>query len=101
MKITIKDTEIEIKYTIRALFIYEQLADKTFNPQTLTELFLFFYALILACKTDIQLTFNELIEICDEDSSLFPLFQSWLNDEFTKQNQFTDKSKKKATKKQE
>lgn len=99
MKITIKDTEIEIKYTIRALFIYEQLSDKTFNPQTLTELFLFFYALILANKTDIQLTFNELIELCDNDCSLFPLFQNWLNEEFSKQNQFTDKSKKKVTKK--
>lgn len=99
MKLTIKDTDVEIKYTIRALFIYEQLAEKTFNPQTLTELFLFFYALILANKTDIQLTFNELIELCDNDSTLFPLFQNWLNDEFSKQNQFTDKSKKKATKK--
>lgn len=99
MKLTIKDTEVEIKYTIRALFIYEQLADKTFNPQTLTELFLFFYALILANKTDIQLTFNELIQLCDNDSTLFPLFQNWLNEEFSKQNQFTDKSKKKVTKK--
>lgn len=99
MKLTIKNTEIEIKYTIRALFIYEQLADKTFNPQTLTELFLFFYSLILANKTDIQLTFDELIKLCDEDVTLFSQFQTWLNKEFAKQNQFTNNSKKKAMKK--
>ena len=90
MEIIIKDKKIELRYTVRSMFIYEKLANKVFQPSTLTELYLFFYSVILANDPDVDLTFNEFIKICDNDFSLFNQFNEWLNKEFSKQNQFID-----------
>lgn len=101
MKLKIKEKEIELKYTIRALFIFEKIANKTFTTTSLTDMYLLFYSLIIANCPDIQLTFNELIDICDNDITIFNNFATWLTSEFEKQSQFNEKkeSKKKATKK--
>lgn len=90
MEIIIKDKKIELRYTVRSMFIFEKLANKVFQPTTLTDLYLFFYSVILANDPDIDLTFSEFIEICDNDFSLFNQFNDWLNKEFLKQNQFVD-----------
>ena len=90
MEIIIKDKKIELRYTVRAMFIFEKLANKAFSPTTLTELYLFFYSVILANDSSVDLTFDEFIEICDNDFSLFEQFNNWLNKEFSKQNQFVD-----------
>ena len=90
MKLSIKNTDIELIYTFRALFIYEKLTGKTFNPQNTTDLMIFFYSLILAASPNIQLTFDELVDICDNNINLFLQFQSWLSSEFSKQGQFRD-----------
>nr|WP_320038854.1 hypothetical protein [uncultured Bacteroides sp.] len=88
MEITIKEKKYELKYTIRALFIYEKLTGKTFTPQTMTDLYVFFYSVILANCPETELTFNDLIDLCDEDINLFRQFNEWLTNEFAKQNQF-------------
>lgn len=64
-------------------------------------MYLLFYSLIIANCPDIQLTFDELIDICDNDITIFNNFATWLTFEFEKQAQFSEKkeSKKKATKK--
>lgn len=101
MKLNIKEKEIELKYTIRALFIFEKIANKTFTTTSLTDMYLLFYSLIIANCPNIELTFDELIDLCDEDITLFTEFTTWLTSEFEKQAQFNEKkeSKKKATKK--
>lgn len=100
MKLTIKDREIELKYTIRALFIFEKIANKTFTTTSLTDIYLLFYSLIIANEPSIELTFDELIDLCDNDITIFNNFAIWLTKEFEKQSQFNEKkeSKKKATK---
>lgn len=101
MKLNIKEKEIELKYTIRALFIFEKIANKTFTTTSLTDMYLLFYSLIIANEPSIELTFDELIDICDEDITLFTEFTTWLTKEFEKQAQFNEKkeTKKKVTKK--
>lgn len=101
MKLNIKEKEIELKYTIRALFIFEKIANKTFTTTSITDMYLLFYSLIIANRPDIELTFDELIDICDNDITIFNNFATWLTSEFEKQAQFSEKkeSKKKATKK--
>lgn len=101
MKLNIKEKEIELKYTIRALFIFEKIANKTFTTTSITDMYLLFYSLIIANEPSIELTFDELIDICDNDITLFTEFTTWLTKEFEKQSQFSEKkeTKKKATKK--
>lgn len=95
MIIKIKNTEVELKNKMRSLLIYEQIANKAFNPTTVTDMILYFYSTILACKPDIDLTFNEFMDIVDEDPNLFTSFQQWLTKESEKNSVFEDDSKKK------
>ena len=66
---------------------------------TITDQYLFLYCLLLANNPDMQLTFDELIEECDNDSVLMKQFQEFLTKEIEKQSAFLTKetdSKKKA-----
>lgn len=99
MKIQIKNTEVELKNKMRSLLIYEQITNKPFNPATVTDMILYFYSVILACKSDIDLTFSELMDIIDENPSVYEQFNEWLLSESKKNSIFNDGSKKKKAKK--
>ena len=66
----ITGTEYKIKYTIRALFIFEQISGKSFKIETLLDNYLFFYSMLLACNKDNVLTWDEFIDALDEDPTL-------------------------------
>ena len=71
MNITIKEKQYKVKYTIRALFIYEQITGKPFNIVTLFDNYLFFYCLILANNPDNVLDFNDYLDAIDSDKDLY------------------------------
>ncbi len=71
MKITIKGKEYKVKYTIRALFIYEQITGKPFNIVTLFDNYLFFYCLILANNPNDVLDFDDYLDAIDSDKDLY------------------------------
>ena len=102
MKIKINDKEIDLKITMRAMIIFEKIADKPFNPITITDLILYFYATILACCPDFDMTFDSFLSYLDDNSDLFKQFTDFINSENEKQNQLNNKSnelKKKTVKK--
>ena len=55
--ITINNTEYEIRYTIRALFIFEQIKGEAFQIRTTLDNYLFLYSMILASNKDKPLSF--------------------------------------------
>lgn len=72
-KIKIKGKNYNIKYTIRALFIFEQITGKPFRIETLLDNYLFFYSMILANnqdKADI-LSWDDFLDALDNDPQLF------------------------------
>lgn len=71
MIITINNKQFKVKYTIRALFIFEQITGKSFNISTLFDNYLFFYCLILANNPDNVLDFEEYIDAVDSDKGLY------------------------------
>ena len=94
---TIKDKEYKLKYTLRALFIYEQITGKVFSMQTITDEYLFFYCVLAANNPDMNLTFDDLIDAIDEDVNIMIQFQEFMKSELEKQNYFitnTDTKKK-------
>lgn len=102
MKIKINDTEIELKATMRAMIIYEKIADKPFNPVSITDLILYFYAIILASYPSFEMTFDKFLTYLDDNPQLFKQFTDFINSENEKQNQLNNKSdeiKKKTAKK--
>lgn len=70
MKFTIKDKEYTVKYTIRALFIFEQITGKPFGINTLLDNYLFFYSMILANNPDSPLDWDDFIDALDNDRNL-------------------------------
>lgn len=70
MKITINDKEYTVKYTIRALFIFEQITGKPFGIKTLLDNYLFFYSMILASNPENPLDWDQFLDALDNDKSL-------------------------------
>lgn len=72
-KIKIKGKNYNIKYTIRALFIFEQITGKPFKIETLLDNYIFFYSMILANNQDKSeiLSWDDFIDALDNDPKLF------------------------------
>ncbi len=68
--IEINGKQYNIKYTIRALFIFEQISGKSFKLESLLDNYLLFYAMILACNSDNVLTWDEFIDAIDNEPQL-------------------------------
>ena len=101
MNIRINNIDYTLKYTIRALFIFEQITNKTFEIKNVTDTYIFFYSIILANNANCMLTFTDLINACDEDNTIMQQFNEFLitnsekNKLFNSNDNDDDVSKKK------
>lgn len=77
--ITINDKQYQIKYTLRALFIFEQITGRAFSINTLLDNYLFFYSLLLACNDDV-LSWDEFIDALDKDPSILTQISKTVED---------------------
>ncbi|MFV0270304.1 MAG: hypothetical protein ACK5HZ_01245 [Macellibacteroides fermentans] len=87
MEITIKEQTYKVKYSIRSLFIFEQIKGKTFTLESLLDQYIFFYSMILANNPECTLTFDQFIDECDEDFTLVTSLQKYITEVFAKQAQ--------------
>ena len=70
-QITINGKNYNIKYSLRALFIFEQITNKSFEIKTLLDNYIFFYSMILASNKDKEpLDWDEFIDALDESPNL-------------------------------
>lgn len=99
MEITIKDNIYTIKYTLRSLFIFEQITGKAFALKTITDEYIFIYCLILANVPDIQLSFEDFISECDSDPKLVSKMQKFIAVEMNKQALFMSEASEGDSKK--
>lgn len=97
MEITINNIPHTIKWTLRAFFIFEQITDKMFKMETVTDEYIFVYCLLLANNPDTQLTFDDFINACDEDVEALNTIRNFIAKEMQKRTMFItdDESKKK------
>ena len=94
MEITIKDKTYKIKYSLRALFIYEQIKKEPFALKTITDYYLFFYCMLLASDSSSELTFDDFIDTLDEHPEIGTEMMDYLNKENQKNAVFEDEKKK-------
>lgn len=81
MKVKINGNEYEIKYTIRALFIYEQITEKSFSLDSTLDNYIFFYSMILANNQgEKPLSWDEFIEAIDNDPELTTSLLTYLTE---------------------
>ena len=98
MEIQIKGTAYNIRYTIRAMFVFEQITGKVVRWENLTDDDRFYYSLLVANNPDLQMTFEDFINECDDEPALVIQLQDFLSKEMEKQSAFicdTVDSKKK------
>lgn len=88
MEITINNTQYTIKWTLRSFFLFEQITGKMFKMETMTDEYIFIYCLLLANNPDVQLTFDEFINVCDEDIKVLATIRDYIAKEMQKRMLF-------------
>ena len=78
-----------VKYSVRALAMYEQFTNKRFNPknwkeffapQDLSRLCKLFYCCAATSKPDLELTYELFMDIIDMHPHKIVEFSQWLNE---------------------
>lgn len=90
--IQINGKEYQIKYTIRALFIFEQITGKAFKVDTLLDNYIFFYSMILASNKNDILNWDDFIDALDADPTLFKRMSDIVAEQNKKDNLFESNS---------
>lgn len=93
MEIIINNKSINLKRTFRSLIAYEQAMGKAFNPTTITESIMYFYCVIIASDTTLELTYDDFINWLDDNPTALQKFTDWL----VKQSEIEGKLTKKKT----
>lgn len=78
MKISIYNKEVELKQTLRALFIYEKITNEMFNPSTLTNIVIYFYSVVMASDKNLAISFEEFTDWLDNNMNELTNFTTWL-----------------------
>lgn len=99
MKIKIKDLEITLKNSFRSLIIYEAMTKKTFKPETITDVIVFFFSVISASANPQQVDWDDYMDWLDDNPSAISEFQTWLTSTMSFNGQFGNNEAKKKVKK--
>lgn len=78
MEITINNKTIQLKKTFRSLIAYESATGKSFNPTTVSESIMFFYCVIIASDTDLELSYDDFLDWLDATPTHLQDFTNWL-----------------------
>ncbi|MCL1614548.1 hypothetical protein [Phocaeicola plebeius] len=97
-KVDINGKEHVIKYSLRCLFKFEQLFGHPYQGKTSEENYQLLHAALFAYNQDYSMTFDELIDECDNNPGIFLAFQEEMSDASRRLMQyFEDKKKVEAT----
>ena len=78
MIVNINNKEITLKYTFRAMMIYENISEKSFEPKGVTEFIIFFYSTVMASDKDFEMSLEEFINWLDEHNDQLINFIKWI-----------------------
>lgn len=78
MTITINNKEINLKKTFRSVIAYEQATKGTFNPTTISETIMYFYCVIIASDTELEITYDDFLNWLDDNPTALKEFTQWL-----------------------
>ena len=91
MEIVIKNKTVSLKYSFRALMIYENITQKSFNPQGISDVVVFFYSVVVASTKDTTLSFDDFIDWLDDNATAINDFSVWLTSVFNAQSGLVNK----------
>lgn len=68
--VNINGKDYQIKQTVRALFLWEQISGRSFEIKNTLDNYLYFYTLILANNKDCELDWDAFIDAIDNDPNI-------------------------------
>lgn len=78
MIINFKGKDIELKYSLRAMMMYENITDASFAPQSITDVLTFFYCIVVTSSKDYEIDFGDFIEYLDNNTTIINDFAIWM-----------------------
>ena len=96
--IEINGKSYEFKYSLRSMFVFEEVADKPFEIKTLLDTYIFLYACIVSNPDNPSLEFSELIDYADKYPEIMDEFNKFIDEEMKKRSTLSA-GKKKVTRK--
>lgn len=90
MILTINKKKYKVKYTLRALFIFENITGKPFEIKSLLDNYIFLYSMILANNEDNILQWDEFIDALDNDKKLIEQLNKVVSDQEKKSKVFDE-----------
>lgn len=67
MEISINNKQVTLKYSLRAMMMYENIAEGNLTPSSLTDVIVFFYCVVLSSSMDYSLELEKFIDWLDEN----------------------------------
>lgn len=98
--ISLNGKEFILKYTLRAFFVFESISGYPFQFGKMLDEFLLFYSFLIASNQEsFKIEFEEFIELCENDLTLFEQFKEFILNEIKLRSQMAenDVKKKKVT----
>lgn len=94
--IKINGTDYDIKYTIRAIFIWENIMERPFELKTMMDNYVFFYSMILA-NNETVLNWDDFLNEIDTNPSLLTTVSQIIANQETKDRMTTNENDDKST----
>ena len=80
--ISLNGKDFSLKYTLRAFFVFESISGYPFQFGKLLDEYILFYSFLIASNKDsFNMEFDEFIELCENDLTLFEQFKEFILDE--------------------
>lgn len=73
--ITIDGSEYQLRYSLRGLFVFEKITGRPYAGTSAFDLYVLFYACILAHNEDFSMEVKDFINVCDDDPRLIAVFR--------------------------
>ena len=87
----------EFKYSLRSMFVFEEITGKSFEVNTLLDTYILAYACIISNTENPSLEFNDFINYCDEHPEVIEEFNKFMTDELNRRELLKKKVTKKKT----
>lgn len=95
MNIIFGENKYELKYTLRAFMFWEQMMNKPFSIETLTDTYVLLYCFLLASNKPFDVTFEQFMDMLDENHEAVREFNTWFREQTELQAQRSNPEKPK------
>lgn len=95
--VTINGIVYKLAYNLRTLFTYEEISGHPYKGEKTMDTYVLFFSMLMANNPEFSMTFDEFIDACDNDMSLYQTFVEVVEEYGKRVSAFVDNKKKAMT----